>query len=106
MAKTNVEPMTAFPDGSVLLVSTKYIGDARFRCELYVSTQGNEEMLKLRVVSACVEAPTCIEAQEKAYAYALRLYPDVGGGMKKPPYLIWPGPFIHVEGDKPQDRFR
>jgi hypothetical protein len=31
-------------------------------------------------------------AQEDAYSYAQRLYPHSAETMKKPPYLIWPGP--------------
>jgi hypothetical protein len=31
-------------------------------------------------------------AQEDAYGYAQRLYPRSAETMKKPPYLIWPGP--------------
>ena len=72
MAKLNVEPITAFPDGSVLVVSTQYAGDTNFRCQLYVSTQGDEDKLNLRMVSAySMEASTCREAQEQAYVYAM-----------------------------------
>jgi hypothetical protein len=100
MAKMNIDPVMTFQDGSRLLVSTKYIGDANFRCELYVSTTLNcdENTLDLRMVSPySIEAGTCREAQEKAYSHALRLYPNATGGMKKPPYLIWQGPAIPVE---------
>ena len=100
MAKLNIDPVMTFQDGSRLLVSTKYIEDANFRCELYVSTTLNcdENSLDLRMVSPySIEAGTCREAQEKAYAHALRLYPNATGVMKKPPYLIWQGPAIPVE---------
>ena len=99
MAHMNVEPMTTFSDGSTLLVSTRYIGDANFRCELYVSSverHPDQSILQL----ACAyrfEAPTCFLAQEQAYTYAMRMYPQAGGGMKKPPYLIWSGPLGTVQ---------
>lgn len=98
MAKLNIDPVMTFQDGSFLLVSTKYIGDANFKCDLYVSTQCDENKLELRIVSPySIEAATCREAQEKAYFHALRLYPTATVGMKKPPYLIWQGPAISVE---------
>jgi hypothetical protein len=98
MANMNIDPMMIFQDGSRLLVSTKYIGDANFKCDLYVSTQCNENKLELRIVSPySIEATTCREAQEKAYFHALRLYPNAANGMKKPPYLIWQGPAIAIE---------
>ncbi len=36
--------------------------------------------------------PLAVVAQEDAYSYAQRLYPRSAETMKKPPYLIWPGP--------------
>jgi hypothetical protein len=100
MAHMNIEPMTTFSDGSALLVSTRYVGDANFRCELYVSSGGRvAEASALR--SACAyhfEAPTCFLAQEQAYIYAMRVYPQAGNDMKKPPYLIWSGPLNTVQG--------
>jgi hypothetical protein len=100
MSRTNVEPMATFGDGSELIVSTTRAGDEGFRCELYVS-RDYEERLECRVAPACVEARTCLEAQERAYLYAMHLYPTVGSDMKKPPYLIWGGPFVQAGGDKP-----
>jgi hypothetical protein len=44
------------------------------------------------------EAPTCFLAQEQAYIYAMRVYPQAGNDMKKPPYLIWSGPLNTVQG--------
>jgi hypothetical protein len=95
----NVEPITTFSDGSTLLVSTRYIGDANFRCELFVSLPGRRaEQRTLQSVCAYhFEAPTCVLAQEQAYIYAMRLYPKAGDGMKKPPYLIWSGPLNSVQ---------
>ena len=98
MAKMNIDPVMTFQDGSRLLVSTKYIGDANFKCELYVSTQCDENKLELRIVSPySIEATTCREAQEKAYVHAVRLYPHASVDMKKPPYLIWQGPAIPID---------
>lgn len=99
MAKLNIDPVLTFQDGSRLLVSTKYIGDANFKCELYVSAYHcDENTLELRIVSPyAIEAATCREAQEKAYSHALRLYPNATVDMKKPPYLIWQGPAISLE---------
>jgi hypothetical protein len=105
MAPMNIEPMTTFRDGSLLLLSTQYVGDANFRCELYVSTTGYKEQADLRMVSGySVEASTCREAQERAYVYAVRLYPDAASQMKKPPYLIWHGP-TPVEIDRSRRSF-
>ena len=100
MAHMNAEPMTMFADGSTLLVSTRYVGDANFRCDLYVSSGGpRAEESTLRSVCAYhFEAPTCFLAQEQAYIYAMRLYPQAGDDMKKPPYLIWSGPLNTVQG--------
>ena len=98
MAKLNIDPMMTFQDGSFLLISTKYIGDANFKCELYVSTQYDENKMDVRMVTPySIEAATCREAQEKAYAHALRLYPNATMGMKRPPYLIWHGPAVSME---------
>ena len=95
--------MTTFSDGSTLLVSTRYIGDANFRCELYVLSPGQRvEQRTLQSVCAYrFEAPTCVLAQEQAYIYAMRVYPKAGDGMKKPPYLIWPGPLNSVQDRAP-----
>lgn len=99
MSKMNVEPLTTFPDGKQLLVSTQYSGEDSFMCELYVSTPCEKDKLDLRVVSNHLEAPTCRQAQEIAYSYAKRLYPDTARGMKEPPYLVWPGPNLPVAPD-------
>lgn len=96
MGRLNADPLTTFPDGSLLLVSTRYSREASFFCELYVAGPGDEDRLTLRLVSAHLEAPTCLRAQEIAYGYARRLYPGTADGMKKPPYLIWQGPAPHT----------
>jgi hypothetical protein len=97
MARTNVEPMATFTDGSALLISTNYLGESVFRCELYLSPlQKVDDSLQLRMISHyLLEARTCLEAQEKAYLCAMTLYPEVGPAMKRPPYLIWSGPAIY-----------
>ncbi len=92
MGKLNVEPITTFPDGSRLLVSTQYSKEGGFSCELYVAGPGDEGRLDLRAVSHHFEASTCFQAQESAYGYAQHLYPNTADGMKKPPYLIWQAP--------------
>jgi hypothetical protein len=92
MTKMNVEPMTTFADGSQLLLSTQYSGEASFTCELYIFTPSAAGTVDLQVVSNHLEATTCRQVQEIAYSYAMRLYPSTAIAMKKPPYLIWPGP--------------
>lgn len=92
MGKLNVDPITTFPDGSHLLISTEYSKDGSFTCGLYVATVGEEERLHLRMVTEHLAASTCLEAQQLAYGYAQRLYPGTAEGMKKPPYLVWQGP--------------
>jgi hypothetical protein len=99
MSKMNVEPMTTFTDGSQLLVSTQYSGEGSFTCELYVSMPCDKGTLDLRVASNLLEAPTCREAQERAYSYAKRLYPNNVSEIKEPPYLIWRGPNLPVAPD-------
>lgn len=96
MGKLNADPLTTFPDGSRLLVSTRYSKETSFSCELYVAITGDEGRWVLRVVSDHLTASTCLRAQEIAYGYAQRLYPGTADGMKKPPYLIWQGPAPHA----------
>ncbi|MBM4124851.1 MAG: hypothetical protein FJ246_07870 [Nitrospira sp.] len=108
MGKMNVEPMVTFTDGSQLLVSTQYSGTGSFTCELYLSVPCKKEKLDLRVVSDHLEAPTCREAQDIAFRYAERQYPENASGIKAPPYLIWTGPNMPVEpenrGGRPERR--
>jgi hypothetical protein len=66
MSRTNLDPIMTFPDGSHLLISTACSKEGSFSCALYTATI--------------------------AYSYAQRLYPHSAETMKKPPYLIWPGP--------------
>ena len=92
MGRLNIDPLWVFPDGSQLLISTQHSGDGRFTCGLFMARLGSEDRLDLRVLTGYFESSTCIEAQESAYRQAQYLYPGTGGGMKKPPYLIWAGP--------------
>lgn len=92
MAKLNVDPITTFPDGSQLLISTQYSKERSFSCGLYVASTNEEERLDIRMVTDDLVASTCLEAQQLAYGYAQRLYPGTAEGMKKPPYLVWQGP--------------
>jgi hypothetical protein len=100
MGRLNVEPMILFRDGAQLVVSTRYSGEGRFVCELYLRNPNDkEDRWSLQVVSDLLEAPTCREAQEIAYCCAKRLYPTMTAGIKEPPYLIWPGPNLPVGPD-------
>ncbi|MDE3036126.1 MAG: hypothetical protein KGO52_16115 [Nitrospirota bacterium] len=99
MGKMNVEPLITFSDGSQLLVSSQYTGEGSFTCELYLSTPCGKEKLDLRALSDHLEAPTCREAQDIAFHYAQRQFPDSASGMKEPPYLVWSGPNLPVAPD-------
>jgi len=57
-----------------------------------MATIAADDQGSFRVLSNHVTAATCLVAQEDAYSYARRLYPRSAETMKKPPYLIWPGP--------------
>lgn len=94
MANLNVEPMVTFADGTVLVLSTQYVGDSNFRCELYhASPVTREGTTDFRIVTRYhIEAASCLAAQDKAYVQALDLYRHVAEDIKKPPYLIWHGP--------------
>lgn len=92
----NIEPLIVLTDGSELWVSTRHSGDGSFSCELYLSTRVDMGDRALRSVSTQFEAPSCLGAQELAYNWAVRLYPDGATSMKTPPYLIWPGPHQSV----------
>ncbi len=92
MAKLNVDPITTFPDGSQLLISTQCSKEGSFTCGLYVATTDGKERLDLRMVTDHLAASTCLEAQQLAFGYAQRLYPGTAVDMKKPPYLVWQGP--------------
>ncbi|MFM8552234.1 MAG: hypothetical protein ACKOCD_08005 [Nitrospiraceae bacterium] len=99
MGKMNVEPLITFADGSQLLVSSQYVGTGSFACELYLSMPCTTERLNLRAVSDHLEAPTCREAQEIAFAQACRQFPNSANCIKGPPYLIWSGPNLPTTPD-------
>jgi hypothetical protein len=92
MGRTNLDPIMTFPDGSHLLISTACSKEGNFSCALYMATIATDDRGAFRVVSNHLAAATCLVAQEDAYSYAQRLYPRSAETMKKPPYLIWPGP--------------
>jgi hypothetical protein len=92
MSRTNLDPIMTFPDGSHLLISTACQKEGSFSCALYMATIAADDQGSFRVLSNHVTAATCLIAQEDAYSYARRLYPHSAETMKKPPYLIWPGP--------------
>jgi hypothetical protein len=91
MGRTNLDPILTFPDGSHLLVSTA-CSQGSFSCALYLATIAADDRGAFRAISSHLEASTCLIAQEDAYNHAQRLYPRSAETMKKPPYLIWPGP--------------
>ena len=92
MGRTNLDPIMTFPDGSHLLISTACSREGSFSCTLYVATIAADDQGSFRILSNHPSGATCLVAQEDAYSYAQRLYPHSAGAMKKPPYLIWPGP--------------
>ena len=92
MGRTNLDPIMTFLDGSHLLISTAYSKEGSFSCVLYMATIAADDQGSFRVLSNHATAATCLVAQEDAYSYARRLYPRSAESMKKPPYLIWPGP--------------
>jgi hypothetical protein len=92
MSRLNLEPLMTFSDGSYLAISTECSKEGDFSCSVYTVVETDDHTDFRNVASHLLSAPTCLTAQEQAYSYALRLYPDAGEAMKKPPYLIWHGP--------------
>ena len=92
MSRTNMDPIITFPDGSHLLISTACSKEGSFSCALYTATIAADDHGTFRIISNHLDAATCLVAQEDAYSYAQRLYPQSATTMKRPPYLIWPGP--------------
>ena len=92
MGRTNLDPIITFPDGSHLLISTAPSGEGTFSCTLYMATIAADDQGVFGIISNHLAGATCLGAQEDAYSYARRLYPHSAETMKKPPYLIWPGP--------------
>ncbi len=79
-----------------LVITTQRQGDHAFRCHILEIDLGQKEQDSFRLIADGFEAGTCLEAQTHAYHYAQRLYPARADQMKKPPYLIWGGPSIHL----------
>ena len=92
MARSNVDPLLTFPDGSHLVISTQHSDGGDFSCVLYSAVMGNDDRIAFQVISHEIAASSCMKAQESAYEYALRRYSHATAGIKKPPYLIWNGP--------------
>jgi hypothetical protein len=95
MSRINLDPLMTFPDGSHLVISTQCLRDGDFSCALYNVILAEDDRAAFRMISNHLSATTCLGAQENAYGYAVRLYPHAAESMKKPPYLIWPGPQPH-----------
>jgi len=92
MGRMNVEPLMTFSDGSYLAISTDCSKDGDFSCSVYNVVETGDHLDFRNIVSNLVSTTTCLSAQEQAYRYTLQLYPNAAVAMKKPPYLIWPGP--------------
>lgn len=90
----NHDPIATFADGSRLVLSTRYVGETNFRCELHRLAESCLESDRGSSVYT-VEAGTCREAQFLAYTYAARMYFD--SVIKKPPYLIWSSDIVRFE---------
>ena len=97
MSRINLDPIMTFPDGSHLVISTQCSKDGDFSCTLYTAIVAADDGAAFQMVSNHLAASTCLSAQEHAYGYAVRLYPRAAEIMKKPPYLIWPGPQSHSQ---------
>lgn len=92
MSRLNLEPLMLFSDGSYLAISTECSKEGDFSCSVYTVVEMNDRTDFRSIASHCLSASTCLTAQEQAYSYTLRLYPNAGEAMKRPPYLIWHGP--------------
>lgn len=99
MGKMNVDPIITFADGSQLLISSQYSRTGSFTCELYLSVPCKKGKLDLRALSDHLEAPTFREAQDIAFHFSRRQFPDSASAMKEPPYLVWSGPNLSVAPD-------
>ena len=91
----NHDAIATLPDGSRLVLSTRYIGDTNFRCELYRTVDAMPRTFEVGDSLYQVEAPTCREAQSLACTHVTRVYQ--GSVVKKPPYLIWSGTIARFE---------
>ena len=98
----NHDPIATLSDGSRLVLSTRYIGEANFRCELHRLVDSHTRGADLATSVYTVEAATCREAQSLAYAHAARIY--VSSVIKKPPYLIWSSDIVRFEPQRRRSR--
>jgi hypothetical protein len=92
MSALNLDPLLTFTDGSHLVVSTRWVKEGDFLCALFHVKASATDGTSFQIVSNYLSGTACLNAQNDAYSRALRLYPEAGAEMKKPPYLIWPGP--------------
>ena len=92
MSRINLDPLITFSDGSHLVISTQCSKEGDFSCALFTAIIAADDGANFNMISNHLEASTCLGAQEHAYSYALRHYPQAAELMKKPPYLIWRGP--------------
>lgn len=92
MSRMNVEPLMTFSDGSYLAISTECSKDGDFSCSVYTVVETGDRLDFRGVITNLLSTHTCLSAQEQAYHYTLRLYPNASTLMKKPPYLIWQAP--------------
>ena len=97
MSRINLDLLMTFPDGSHLVVSTQCSKEGDFSCALYTAFLAEDDRAAFRMLSNHLSASTCLGAQQHAYGCAVRMYPRAAELMKKPPYLIWPGPQSHGE---------
>lgn len=92
MGRMNVEPLMTFSDGSYLAISTECSKEGDFSCSVYSVVETGDRLDFRSIANNLLSTTTCLSAQEQAYRYTLRIYPDAAVAMKKPPYLIWQGP--------------
>lgn len=92
MGRLNLEHLMTFADGSFLAISTAYSKEGEFSCTVYSALETDNRTVFRAISNHLLLAPTCLRAQEQAYSWTLRLYPQAADLMKKPPYLIWQGP--------------
>ena len=97
MRRINLEPLMTLSDGSQLVISTQHLRNGDFSCALYSATIEEDDRAVFQIISNHLAASTCLGAQGHAYDYAVRMYPYATMLMKKPPYLIWPGPQSHSQ---------
>lgn len=92
MSRLNLERVMTFSDGSYLAISTECSREGEFTCSVYSVAETDDHLAFRSLSRHALFSSSCFTAQEQAYHYAVRLYPDVAQTIKKPPYLIWHGP--------------